>query len=274
MKTQISHDQICNDQTEKIAKSFGEAAITYNTHAKLQYDCAQHLLEIIKKHQTALPKGTILEIGCGTGFITQRLIKTFPQRDLEITDLSTEMLSFCQSHINIPEKQECQISFYCLNGENSQKPQRIYAAIVGGFVIQWFRDPVNSLSRLIQQLLPKGILVISFPTCDSFPEWQNICHQLDLPFTANPLPDPAQLLQLLPDEAHLLHAETLEQVTTHANAADFFRSLKTIGAGVSQTNQRLSAQQIKRLMQAWDAQSSDKINVRHQIAFLAIQRKF
>lgn len=256
---------------QKIAVRFGQAATTYNMHATMQKACAARLLQIISE-QPPLPEGAILEIGCGTGLISQGLIQQFPTRGLEITDLSTEMVRFCRSNLTIANPQTPLISFHPFDAENIQNLAEFYAAIVGGFVIQWFHDPVQSLNHLINQLYSQGKLIISFPTCHSFPEWKQVCCQLDLPFTANPLPDPEVLAQSLPSYAHLCHTETLELVAVHDSAADFFREIKAIGAGVSQTQKQLSVSQMKSLIQDWDIQTSGKVQVHYQIAFWVIER--
>lgn len=255
-------------QKQRIARQFGQAASAYSASAKLQYQSAQHLLELIQSHQNSIPTGDILEIGCGTGFITQGLIECFADRSLEITDLSLEMLAFCQRSLITSPEQARRISFYQLDAEAETSNQ--YASIISGFTIQWFRELHKTISLLISQLHPNGILFLSFPGSQSFPEWRAICNQLNLPFTANPLPDLELLLAEIIHPVRILHLETDRQVTHHASAADFFRDLKMIGAGVSQRH--LSLGQMKRLIRTWDAQSAGRVEVHHQIVYLAIQR--
>jgi malonyl-CoA O-methyltransferase len=254
-------------QKQRIARQFGQAASVYNTDAKLQYQGAQQLLDLIQNYQSAIPSGGILEIGCGTGFITQGLIQCFTDRSLDITDLSLEMLEFCRCNLIFPPEQRKRVSFYQLDAESNHTGQ--YASIVGGFIIQWFNHLYQTISHLVSQLHPGGILFLSFPGSKSFPEWREICEQLSLPFTANPLPELDSLLVKVAD-MRVLHIETENRVTHHTGAADFFRGLKAIGAGASQ--QQLSAGQMKRLIRAWDAQASGQIEVHHQIIYLALQR--
>lgn len=261
-----------NGYKQQIAEQFGQAAITYNVHATLQKRCAAGLLNLIEIHQDRLPAGAILEIGCGTGFITQGLIQKFSRRSLEITDLSPEMLEFCRSNLLIPDDQQSLISFRSIDAERIENSAQKYAAIVGGFVIQWFTDPVKSLRQLIDQLYPQGMLFLSFPTCDSFPEWRQVCQQLSFPCTANPLPDPDVLLAALPAQAQLCEMEVIEQMTTHVSAADFFRAMKAIGAGVNQSQKRLTHAQMKTLIRYWDGQMDGNVVVHHQIACCVIQR--
>lgn len=260
-------------QKQQIATRFGQAASTYNAHATVQQTCARSLLQIMDKYESSLPEGAVLEIGCGTGLISQGLVQRFSQRQLLITDLSPEMWQFCQSALAISAEA---ITFASLDGEQLQNlpagfPDR-YAAIVSGFVLQWFQDPHLSLCDWIDRLQTGGCLFLSFPTRDCFPEWRSICEQLQLPYTANPLPDPVQLLQSLPDSIAVLYASTQTETVLYAGAAAFFRSLKAIGAGTNQTQKQLSARQMRQLIQDWDSQLSGKLQIRYQVAIWVIQR--
>lgn len=282
---------------QQIAQRFGQSAAAYHRLATLQQDCARQLLRHIADYQSQLPDGTLLEIGCGTGFLTQGLVRQFRQRPLYITDLSLEMLQFCQSHC----QSHCQsqsiaphphLQFSQLDGEQLDSLPQTYAAIVSSFAFQWLHHPAIILRSWLDRLLPQGCLFLAFPTCHSYPEWRSICAQLQLPCTVNRLPDPDSLLSTLPRTARLLHASTTEVVTSHPSAIDFFRSFKAIGAEVSQSQQHLTPSQLRSLIQYWDRQRLDKLSgqrssqrsslcsdllprplqIHHHIAFWVLQR--
>jgi malonyl-CoA O-methyltransferase len=258
-----------SEKCNSIATRFGQAAGRYQHYATLQQDCATRLQQIILNHRDLIPMGTVLEIGCGTGFITKKLLQCLESHSIEVTDLSIEMLQFCQTQLASNTLINPSVTFYVLDAETLSYTN-LYAAIVGGFVVQWFQDIQATIARLISQLHPGGILFLSFPTIHSFPEWRQACQQLDLPFTANPLPDAERLLSTLPANTQILQAETLDLATAHDSVAAFFHGLKAIGAGTAQ--KQLSIRQLKRLMQYWTSQTSGKIQVHYQIAFWAIQR--
>lgn len=262
------------DQTlkQRIADNFGRSAITYHRQADLQWQCAQSLLELIGDYSAHLPSGTILEIGCGTGFITQGLVQRFQQRPLKITDLSVDMLEFCRSQLHISEAQQPWIQFEQLDGEQVPSTEN-YAAIISGFAFQWFKDPVHSLHQFMDRLQPGGYLFLSFPTADSFPEWRFICDQLQIPCTIHPLPRVDDILSSLSANVQVYINKAMLYTTTHRNVTHFFRSMKAIGAGMSPTQPPLTPRQLKQLIQTWDAQSQP-LHIQHCIAFWVIQRCF
>jgi malonyl-CoA O-methyltransferase len=255
---------------QQIASRFGQAAPTYHSQAKLQQISATKLVDLLLQHRDSLPAGPVLEIGCGTGFITQLLLNQLAPRPLQITDLSAEMLQFCRANLVLPEN--ARVTFSQLDAEHLCDSSQNYAVMVGGFVLQWFKHPEQSILALVDQLAPQGLLALSFPTAECFPEWRHICQQINLPYTANPLPDTVGLADALATYPQLqfLDQITVESVTTYPGAASFFRDLKTIGA--STAAQQLSPSQMRRLIRAWDDQTGGQTQVQYQVAFWVIRR--
>ena len=257
---------------QSVAQAFGSSACGYAAQASLQKDCAQTLMKLLEIQHPALPIGKLLEIGCGTGFVTQKLIHKFPDRSLVVTDLAEEMLQFCRSHLEIPAAQKPLIQFQQQDGEAIALPSDSCALIVSSFVIQWFQDPVQSLLNLVDALQPHGVLLISFPTAQSFPEWRQVCQTLNLPFTANLLPDPQPIAAAL-SQVTQHHQVVTQDIPLHfSNAAEFLRSFKAIGANFSQTGKQLSTQQMRQLVRAWDQRSPNGITVHFQVCFGVFQR--
>jgi malonyl-CoA O-methyltransferase len=250
---------------QRIAQSFGQAALTYHRNASLQQDCAVQLLEILAGWSPELPLGVILEVGGGTGFLTQGLCDSFPHHPLQVTDLSADMLQFCQAHLQI-ESRHAPVSFQPMDGE---KITGVYALIVASFVIQWFQQPVVSLRHWLERLEPNGVICVAFPTCHSFPEWKQACDQLQIPFTANSLPDPQMLIQELSPSIQKYDLKEVTVTTTHRDASEFFRDLKSIGAGFNTSGQKLSLAQMKKLIRYLNR--SGVFQIQHHVAFLLIQ---
>ncbi|MGG6294675.1 methyltransferase [Leptolyngbya sp. AN02str] len=256
---------------DHVADRFGQATDTYSGYAIVQSAAAQTFSYLLQQYASDLPMGEILEIGCGTGFVTQTLVEQFPHHPLEITDLSLEMLECCQRSLTIPSTRSDALTFCQLDGE-SVTGEETYAAIVSGFVVQWFERPVESLHRLIHALQPGGVLLVSFPTDQSFGEWQTVCEALGLPYTANALPNAERLAQSL--TSNQTCCQIYEQTFTaeYEGAIAFFNSLKQIGAGLQRSQQQLTTAQMRQLIRYWNRQTSSQISVQYHVAFLVIQK--
>ncbi|MEB3231353.1 MAG: methyltransferase domain-containing protein [Leptolyngbyaceae bacterium] len=300
---------LSDEVSDRIATSFGQAASIYHAQAGLQKHCAQRLLNLLSDslEYPDLPSGPVLEIGCGTGFITELLcdrllrpegagtysLKLGQGRDYYITDLSAEMVQFCCDRLQ-PKLQKITSNhpfssfkhprshffFQVLNAENIPPNPPSYSLIIGGFVAQWFQDIEGTIQKLLDRLQPHGRLLLSFPGYESFPEWRQQCSHLNLPFTAHPLPNPTLLLQTLslPTQDYQVQVKTEWYPTYYESAATFFQSMKGIGAGLSQANIKLTARQMRQLLREWQPlnlaklghSAPEKLEVNYQIVYLLI----
>lgn len=270
--TRLSSFVSLNSEFDKqqIAQQFGQAAADYHAEAHLQRQMAQQLLASLDAWPSALPEGPVLEVGCGTGFLTQGLVKRFPNRSFDITDLSRSMLQFCQATLDIPAEQRGCLQFRQVDGEAIEPLP--YALIASAFAIQWFKQPVNTLRHWLNLLKPGGLLLISLPVAGSFPEWRSMCEQLNLPFTANVLPQSEEIRQSLSLNARDYVFQECDQVMTFPRSMDFFKNLKSIGAGFNSSGQHLSLSQMRQLTQYWDHQYAGSITVHCRVLWGVVQR--
>jgi len=81
-----------------IARSFDSAARSYDAHAPVQRRVARQLA----RHIASLPlpaRPRILEIGCGTGFLSGALFARYPEGRFVFTDLSPAMARRCREKL-------------------------------------------------------------------------------------------------------------------------------------------------------------------------------
>ncbi|GAB4134848.1 MAG: hypothetical protein Fur0046_07180 [Cyanobacteria bacterium J069] len=257
---------------QQIKQQFGKAAERYGKLAQLQRRCANKLLNELDFVQPKLPQGNAIEIGCGTGFLTQGLVERMGDRPLEITDLSEAMLTVCQRQIYAP-KSCSNLTFQSLDGELWQPSSKDYALIISSFAVQWFQQLGQALNRWIAALKPGGMILISFPTCHSFSEWKAACQELDLPFTANPLPDPEAIAHHL-SSASVYVSYWQESIEVRfASPLDFFRELKQIGAGTNLSQKQLSISEFRKLKKALNDSTSSSTLIHYDVAYFTIIRQ-
>jgi len=81
---------------DRISDNFSGGTDAYDKTASCQRHVAEKLAGLVFKHGRASATGMkILELGCGTGFLTEKLFEKFPACEFTITDLSKRMLSRC-----------------------------------------------------------------------------------------------------------------------------------------------------------------------------------
>ncbi len=255
---------------DSIRTNFSKAVSYYDEHAELQRNIADRLIAALRPWIDILPEGPILEVGCGTGFVTKGLIELLPNRKLEVTDISPEMVEFCRQKFGDQEN----TSFRTLDAENLDVDPKTYAMTVNGFVAQWFKHPAITMGKFLEATKPGGLLLGSFPGNESFPEWKEACQELGLPYTGNELPDTEEILVKLsggPVQVDY-YEDTVQQ--KFESAADFFRHLKKMGANTQQEGRHLSPKELRLLIDHWDDKSEGQVQVSYHVVFIAVKRNF
>ena len=79
----------------RVGARFGAAATRYDEHAPAQRITATRLADAIGRLPLP-PRPRILEIGCGTGLLTQALAARLGPADWTVTDISPAMLARAQ----------------------------------------------------------------------------------------------------------------------------------------------------------------------------------
>ncbi len=254
----------------QIAENFGSAAPYYHSNAEVQQQVAERLIASLEPWRDILPSGPIIELGCGTGFVTRGLAEMYPQRDIEVTDLSEGMVEYCRAQLGDHEN----LSFRVQDAEDIAVDEPHYAMTISGFSAQWFRNPARTLGQWLEVTKPGGLLLASFPGNESFPEWREKCEELGLPFTGNALPDVEEMVVKM--SVGPAQVDYYEDTVTQkfASAGDFFRTLKALGAATQKEGRSLSAKEFSLLTNHWDNSIDGDIEVSYHLVFLAVKRDY
>jgi len=258
---------------QQIASRFGKAAPFYEENAEVQRKVANRLIASLEPWKDILPSGPIIELGCGTGFVTEGLLNLYEDevRDIQVTDLSEKMVDFCLQKF----KGHDNLSFRVQDAEEAPPvDEPYYGMAISGFTAQWFKDPAQTLARWLEATKPGGLLLVSFPGEESFPEWREKCQELGLPFTGNELPDVEEMvvkMSLGPSQLDY-YEDTITQ--TFDDARDFFRNIKRVGASTQKQGRSLSPLEFSMLVDHWNSSTDGKIKVSYHVAFLAVKRDY
>ena len=104
----------------RVVENFSRSASTYDCHAEEQRAGAATLAKCAAECAENLVEGPVLEIGCGTGFLSASLAELFPGRRLELTDLAPAMVAHCRQKM-AAEAVHPDIRFRVLDGEAARK---------------------------------------------------------------------------------------------------------------------------------------------------------
>src|SRR5699024_10703133 len=135
---------------KEIAAKFGSAAPYYDQHAELRMEAANRLMASLQPWKDIIPPGPIVELGCGTGFVTKGLAELYPERKVEAIDLSEQMVAHCRNKLEGYQN----ITFRTADAEQPAHTDPYYALAVSGFTAHWFRDPALTLGRWMDATQP------------------------------------------------------------------------------------------------------------------------
>jgi len=195
----------------KVAKAFAARAQGYEQNASLQAEIAEKLARLLPD----LERPKVLEIGCGTGFLTRHLLERYPHGDFLITDLVPEMLAVCRTRMEGADKRPCR--FAMMDGEAPDCGAG-FDLIALSMTLQWFANPVEGLQRLKGLLKPGGHLLFATTGPDSFPEWRGALDACGL----------RHGLIAMPQLPGVVEQET--RIVDYGGGVAFLKALKAIGA--------------------------------------------
>ena len=155
----------------EVARSFSRAAATYDQVAHLQRAVGAELLAAVPDN---LPPGPLADLGCGTGYCTERLAASSPARAVLGIDLAEGMCAHARRY------RGAQLSWVCGDAEALPCGDGSLALVYSNFAIQWCQDLPRLMAELFRALRPGGALVFSTVGPDSLRElreaWRAVDH--------------------------------------------------------------------------------------------------
>lgn len=154
---------------ELIKKRFSKSLKTYSENAVVQKQMAEKLADEI----SGLKFDKILELGCGTGFVTKKLLKQNEFSEY----VAIDMVGDCEKYISeISDK----IIFVCGDIEDNKDIYNSkYNLIISNAVMQWIDDLPQFIGKLKENLTDNGYLVFTLFGKENYKEL--------IPFVKNPL---------------------------------------------------------------------------------------
>ncbi len=244
-----------------IGRRFDAAAVTYDRFAPLQRLVAGRLADRIAASVPDPGRSMrILEVGCGTGLLTQALRRCLPAAIIVATDLSPAMLRACRARLPDDDR-------LLLLAADAAQP-----AVAGGFdlvcsslALQWLDDPHASLAVLARLLAPGGFLHVATLAAGTLDGWRAAHRSEGLADGGLDHPHPDRL-------AATGGSWDLETVAvSYPDGLAFLRGLRGIGADLAPEGRRpLGPGALRRVLRRFETEHGSVASYR--IAYGSLRR--
>ncbi len=142
---------------KKLERRFSRHAKTYDEYAVVQKEMSHKLMGNIEIDSPL----NILEIGCGTGYLTALIAEKYPQSNIVALDLAPGMIEVAKERLSsLPSTTVKPIAFKCADAE-AEFPQGPFDLIISNATFQWFNNPEQMALNVLDNLTPKGQCLFS-----------------------------------------------------------------------------------------------------------------
>ena len=137
-----------------IKRAFTAASSTYDSAAALQRNVG---LELLKTIDAKLLSGTLLDIGCGTGFLTAEILERFNHDSITALDIAWTMLKTTQQKLALYK----QVHYVCADAEQLPFGEQCLDGVFSNLALQWCSDLDAVFTGIKRVLIPGKPLVFS-----------------------------------------------------------------------------------------------------------------
>jgi malonyl-CoA O-methyltransferase len=216
------------DDRSAITTAFSKHASSYDQFARVQSTAAhmldQHIANFVEEDAANIHD--VVDLGCGTGHLSEYLIQRFPSAHIQLCDISATMLDHARQRLaNHPQPS----SISTIEGDAETQ---VFLAevdlIASNFCAQWFAEPQKALAHHFAQ---SRYIAWTTLVSGTFQSWINAHLSRG---TAHGVRDFSSFSalqhaveQLAPKRSRVIvHRETIR----FANARAFLHELRAIGA--------------------------------------------
>ncbi len=201
---------------------FSKAARSYEKHADVQQRVADRLVSLF---QLDPPPTKILDVGCGTGILTARLVNRFPDAEIAAVDISEEMIDQANLRTFADDVE------WIVSDILKFKSNKRFDLITSSSTIQWVLPHDELFKKLHDLLVPGGRLFFSMMVTGTLTELHSLRRTLfpeKLPATE--LSEMAAIKRVLEKTGFsVLWRKTMREDARYEDALAFFRSLHELG---------------------------------------------
>lgn len=255
-------------QDRTIRSRFSAASSTYDRHSHVQEQVADRVIELMKKLR---PVDRVLELGCGTGRLTQKVCSRFENASITAVDLSQTMIDQAKINLGGCDRVEWVASDVC-----DYQTESPFPLVVSSSSLHWV-TPIDlafeSIDRAVQ---PGGQIVVAIMLRETLGELH------DARMRVAPHKPPQSRLPTLADVTDAAsrmgwqtkHESQSVFTVRHASARDLLTAIHQqglTGGSVSHSHTPLTRGELTALVKDYETHyrdADDAVIASYQVGFL------
>ena len=260
---------------QDVRRSFDAAANTYDDNAFLQREVADRLFERLDYVKVA--PNRIVELGCGTGYATQKLLARYPSAQLTALDLAPAMLA-CTRNV-IPKKggvlnlfaRKPAADLVCADAEVLPIADASIDVVLSSLTLQWC-DPQVVAREVARVLRAQGLFMFTTFGPDTLKELRTAFRQIDDHTHVNSFVDMHDIGDMLVEAGFADPVMDQEIITlTYSDLKSMLRELKGIGAHNVMPDRPaglMGRQRWQRMVAAYEAfRSNERLPATYEVVY-------
>lgn len=151
------------NEVEKIKSHFNKADHSYDSHCQLQMTVGENLINFIKHHSHSYPR--IMDLGCGTGIVSQRFASEFSHQEFHAIDIANSLLAKAKTRL-LP----IGANVYETDFDDLPPYHQAFDLVFSNMSLQWSANLTTTLQNLKNILNPQAIIAFSIPLTGTLTE--------------------------------------------------------------------------------------------------------
>lgn len=213
---------------ERVKSNFDRASKSYNSVAYVQRKAAAFLADKLDKDNQP---NTVLDIGCGTGLLSELLMSIYPESKYFLNDISDRMLDLSR------ELFRDQKNVYFIPGDMREIEFDKFDLIVSNLALQWLDNLYETIANISQNV--GNTFAFSTLLKGTFREWQETIASYQS-IGDNQYPSEEELINFCRKIGSDLSYWVVDIPVSFPTPLDFMKYLRDLGANSSTDDIKLS----------------------------------
>ncbi|MDB9864522.1 malonyl-ACP O-methyltransferase BioC [Candidatus Thioglobus sp.] len=231
----------------KIRSTFNSAASNYDDNAFLQSEIANRLAEKLKV--ISIKPQTIIDLGSGTGLLSNKTAEIFPNANLICVDFAQQSLLKNPQNLKV-----------CANAYELPFASNSVDFIVSNLMMQWCPDLKALFNECFRVLKPEGLILFTTFGPDTLKELKRSWSAVDSSAHVNNFIDMHDIGDQMLQSGFQSPIMEMENITlTYEKVLDLMHDLKSIGAqNVGSRSKALTGKtKFKKMIEMYESYRSD-----------------